>query len=375
MREMQAPEGGYCSALDADSEGEEGRFYVWDRDEIRALLAPDAFALVEAHYGLDGPPNFEGRHWHLAVSRPLADVAAALGVDAERAAAMLAEARARLAAARKRRTRPGLDHKILTSWNALAIGGMMRAARVFDRADWCASAERALRFVRSQLWREGRLFATSAGGPGRLNAYLDDHAFLLDALLECLQTRFEAEDLVFAEDLADALLDSFEDRANGGFYFTRHDHEPLIQRPKPMHDNATASGNGVAARALARLGHLTGESRYLAAAERCLQAFYATLARSPAGCASLAVALAERLAPPTLVVLRGPQAELASWQRQLAAMHLPDTMCFAIPPATPHLPPVLEKPATDGTAAWVCSGTTCLEPLHSADALLRLLAR
>ncbi len=375
MREMQAPGGGYYSALDADSEGEEGRFYVWDRDEVRALLAPDAFALVEAHYGLDGPPNFEGRHWHLAVSRPLDEVAAKLGVGADRAAALLAEARAQLAAARARRPRPGLDDKILTSWNALMIGGMMRAARVFGRADWRDSAERALDFVRTRQWREGRLFATSAGGQGRLNAYLDDHAFLIDALLEALQTRFAPEDLMLAEDLADALLDSFEDRANGGFYFTRHDHETLIQRPKPMHDNATASGNGVAARALARLGHLTGEGRYLAAAERCLQAFYAPLARSPAGCASLALALAERLAPPTLIVLRGPQPELDSWQAQLAGLHLPDAMSLAIPPGVPHLPPALDKPATDGVAAWVCSGTTCLEPIDSADALLRLLAR
>ncbi len=375
MREMQAPEGGYYSALDADSEGAEGRFYVWDREEIRALLAPDAFALVERHYGLDGPPNFEGRHWHLAVSRPLGEVATELGIDADAAPALLAEARARLATARERRTRPGLDHKILTSWNALMIGGMMRAARVFDRADWRESAARALEFVRKHLWRQGRLLATSAGGPGRLNAYLDDHAFLIDALLEALQTRFEPEHLVFAEDLADALLDSFEDRANGGFYFTRHDHEALIQRPKPIHDNATGSGNGVAARALARLGHLTGESRYLAAAERCLQAFYGTLARSPAGCASLALALAERLAPPTLVVLRGPQAELETWHKQLAGLHLPDAMCFAIPPATAHLPPVLDKPGADGVAAWVCSGTTCLQPLYSADGLVKLLAR
>lgn len=375
MREMQAPEGGYHSALDADSEGEEGRFYVWDRDQISAGLRPDVYAVVERHYGLDAPPNFEGRYWHLAVCRPLEIVARELCMAPEDAARRLAEARACLLALRGERVRPGLDHKILTSWNALMIAGMMRAARVFGRDDWRDSARRALEFIRTRLWRDGRLLATSAGGPGRLNAYLDDHAFLIEALIESLQTRYQAEDLDFAEDLADALLDSFEDRAAGGFFFTRHDHEALIQRPKPIHDSPTASGNGVAARVLTRLGHMTGETRYLAAAERCMQAFYGVLSDSPAGCASLALALEEQLVPPTLIVLRGPGSALEAWQRELARQHLPDAMQFAIPAGTPQLPPVLDKPCTDQVSAWVCSGTTCLEPLHSIDELSRLLAR
>lgn len=373
MREMQSPQGGYHSALDADSEGEEGRFYVWDTRQIRELLPPDAFTLVARHYGLDAPPNFENRHWHLVVAQPLDQVANALDIQADDAMRLLADARARLFAAREQRIRPGLDNKILTSWNGLMIAGMMRAARVFGRPEWAQSARRAIDFIRTRHWRDGRLFATSAGGDGRLNAYLDDHAFMIAALLESLQTRFEPDDLAFAEDLADELLDSFEDRAGGGFFFTRHDHETLIQRPKPLHDNATASGNGMAARVLARLGHVTGELRYLDAAERCLQAFYAALTKSPAGCASLVLALEEQLAPPTIVVLRGEAKALEAWQKRLATLHLPDAMIFNLPDGTGPLPPMLDKPVGGAPQAWVCQGRSCLSPVQRIEDLIEQL--
>lgn len=373
MREMQSAQGGYHSALDADSEGEEGRFYVWDRDEVRDILDQRSFALVERHFGLDEAPNFEDKHWHLTVTVPLDQVANELGMQPDDACALLSQACGILFEVRARRTRPGLDHKILTSWNALMIAAMARAARVFEREDWHASAERALDFIRRYLWRDGRLLATSAGGAGHLNAYVDDHAYLLDASIEMLQARFDPSVLAFAEEIADALLDGFEDREAGGFFFTRHDHEALIQRPKPLHDNATPAGNGVAARALGRLGHLTGELRYLDASERTLKAGYATLAASPGGCASLALALAENLVPPTTVVVRGPGESLASWQRRLSAHHLPDVIQLAIPRGTPDLPPVLDKPAGERVNAWVCQGVNCLSPIVEIEELERTL--
>jgi uncharacterized protein YyaL (SSP411 family) len=200
------------------------------------------------------------------------------------------------------------------------IHGLIRAARVFDRPDWLAAATRALDFIRSTLWRNGRLLATCKDGRAHLDAYLDDHAFLINALVESLQAGYRAEDLEFAEDLADAMLDDFQDQAGGGFYFTRHDHETLIHRPKGAHDSAMPSGNGIAAQVLGRLAHLTGETRYLAAAERTLQAYYPALRASPGGYASIAVALAEQLAPPPVVVLRGPVKDLPAWQRKLAAL-------------------------------------------------------
>lgn len=368
MGEMQLAEGGFASSLDADSEHEEGKFYVWDREEVGRLLTPEQYAVAAAHYGLDGPPNFEKRHWNLVVARPLEQVARQLGVDYDTAVGLLGAARLRLLAARNQRVRPGRDDKVLTSWNALMIHGLARAARIFGRGEWLAAARQAAIFLRQNLWREGRLLATARHGEARLNAYLDDHAFLMAALLELIQAEYHPEDLELAEDLADSLLGAFEDQAGGGFFFTRHDHEALIQRPKPLHDNATPSGNGVAALALLRLGHLTGETRYLAAAERTLQAFRRGLA-SPAGCAGLALALAEYRVPPTVVVLRGSGAELERWHRRLAARFAPDTLVLALPAGLPGLPPALDKPLQSEPCAWVCSGVQCSAPIGRLEDL------
>jgi uncharacterized protein YyaL (SSP411 family) len=274
---------------------------------------------------------------------------------------MLEAARAALLAARAQRVRPACDDKILTAWNALAIEGLAHAARVCGRADWLAAARRAVDYLRAHHWADGRLLATSRQGRAHLLAYLDDHAFLLAALLELLQADYRAADLDFARQLADALLDRFEDREHGGFYFTAHDHETLIQRPKPAHDNALPAGNGVAARALQRLGHLLGEVRYLDAARRAIELFMPQLARQAGGCASLVAALEEALVPPAVVVLRGPAEELADWRRRLAARR--GALILALPNGSAGLPPALAKPETPHVNAWVCRGVNCLAPV------------
>src|SRR5204862_3804524 len=184
------------------------------------------------------------------------------------------------------------------------IGALARAARVFDESEWLAAAQRAVDFARATLWRGGRLLATYKGGRAHLNAYLDDHAYLLAALIELMQTGFRRQDLDWAIEIADALLHRFEDAASGGFFFTSDDHEALIHRPKPAHDNATPAGNGVAAQALLTLGHWLGEPRYLAAAERTLRAFAGELGERPSGVASLLIAFEEWTTPPTSVLLR-----------------------------------------------------------------------
>ena len=374
MREMQSPEGGYYSSLDADSEHEEGKYYVWTPDEARAILTAGEYAVVEPHYGLDGAPNFEGKHWHLRVMKPLASIAGALGVTPAECESRLASARAKLYAARERRVRPGRDDKVLTSWNAMMVRGLARAARAFGEPAWLASARRATEFMRGMLWRNGRLLATCKDGRAHLNAYLDDYAFLLDALLELMQTGFREEDLQFARELAEILLGQFEDRETGGFFFVSHDHEKLIHRAKPGHDNATPSGNGIAAFALQRLGHLIGETRYLAAAERALKLYYPALERQPSGFVSLATALDEFLAPPQVVVLRGETAASAEWQRALATQYRPDTLVLALPSSLAGLPPVLDKavPAA-GVNAWVCRGVTCLPPINDLAELERVV--
>ncbi len=375
-REMQSPAGAYYSTLDADSEHEEGKYYVWTPDEVRAVLTAEEYAVMAPHYGLDRPANFEGRYWHLRVSRPLAEVAAGTGRPLAECERLLTDGREKLFAARERRVRPGRDEKILTSWNGLMIQGMARAARVFNRDDWLESAVAALDFLRGRMWSGGRLLATSKDGRAHLNAYLDDYAFLLAGVLELLETRWRSDDLAFACRLADALLDKFEDAQTGGFAFTSRDHEALIMRPKPGHDNATPSGNGVAAFALQRLGHLVGESRYLAASERTLRLFQSGFERQPTAYSSLLIALDEQLAPPRIAVLRGARSEVEAWRRALARIYRPATLVFAIPADATALPQVLAKPvAGAGVAAWVCEGASCGPPIATLGDLERLVDR
>jgi uncharacterized protein YyaL (SSP411 family) len=379
MREMQsgrAGEGGYYSSLDADSEHEEGKYYVWTREEVKSLLDPGEYAVVEPHYGLDGAPNFEHGTWHLRVMKPLDVIAKRLSIPVAECEARLERARAKLFISRERRVRPGRDEKILTSWNAMMVRGMAHAARVFGEPAWLASARRAVDFVRRTLWRDGRLLATYKDGVAHLNAYLDDHAFLLDALLELMQAEFREDDLKFAREIAELLLAKFEDPETGGFFFVAHDHEKLIHRAKPGHDNATPSGNGVAAFALQRLGHVVGEPRYLEAAERALQLFYPVMERQASGFVSLATALDEHLAPPQIVVLRGEERAMAAWQDALVRAYRPNMLAIALPLDAGDIPPALDKPRPAGADvnAWVCRGVSCLPAIGDLAELERALS-
>jgi len=373
-REMTSPEGLFYAALDADSEHEEGKYYVWTPDQVRALLGPEDYAVAAPHWGLDRPANFEDHAWHLHVARPLAAVAARLGIAESAAAERLEHARASLHQARAGRVRPGLDDKVLTSWNALMIRGLARAARRFGRADWLALARRTIDALRARVWLDGRLLASYKAGQARLNGYLDDHAFLLAALLETMQAGYRPVDMRWACELADALLADFEDPEAGGFYFTRHDHEPLLQRPKPGQDNATPSGNGVAALGLNRLGHLVGEQRYIDAAERCQRLFQAAVAEQPMAHATLLMALAEQIEPPRIVVLRGPDAALADWLAALNPICPADTLLLAVPADAYDLPATLAKPVRSGVTGYVCAGANCLPEIVQMTELQAILS-
>jgi hypothetical protein len=369
MREMQSPEGGYYSSLDADSEGHEGKFYVWSVDEIRGLLSPEEFEVASLAYGLDRPPNFEGEAWHLVVAHPLGEVARIMESSEGILQALLDSARAKLRAARDKRVRPGRDEKILVSWNALMVAGMARAGRALERPDWLESARRSLDFIRKQMWNGGRLLATYKDGRAHLDAYLDDHAFLLAALLEMLQADFRVEDLRWAEELGEVLLERFHDREAGGFFFTAHDHEKLIQRPKPGPDNATPSGNAVAALALNRLAFLTGQTKFSDAAAGTIALFWPQVQRQPAGFGTMLAALEEQLVPPRTVIVSGARDSFGAWRRMLDEAYLPTTLTLFIPAGTAGLPPVLAKPGGDAVNAWVCEGVTCLQPLDAPDKL------
>jgi uncharacterized protein len=367
---MQAPDGGFYSSLDADSEGHEGRYYVWERSAVQALLPEDQYRDLSRRYGLDRPPNFEGRYWHLHAFRSIEEIAAADGVEPAAAAERIDRALAALHDARSHRLRPGRDDKILVSWNALMIRGLAIAARALDAPELAQSAGRALDFLRRALWSNGRLYATHKDGRSHLNAYLDDYVFLADAVLELLQCRWKSSDLSFAVELANAALEHFEDRQAGGFWFTADDAEPLMHRSKAYSDDALPSGNGVAARVLARLGHLLGEPRYLDAAERTLRAAWPALEQHPRGHTALLDAVEEHLSPVQSVILRGGRGALEPWVRALARGYAPRRLVFAIADDDTGLPPsIATKAARAAPVAYVCEGTHCEAPIDSLAAL------
>jgi uncharacterized protein YyaL (SSP411 family) len=376
MREMQADAGGYFSSLDADSEGEEGKYYVWQREEVQGLLGEDEYRCLSRHYGLDRPCNFEGRAWHLHTFRGVADIAAELAMEPSRVRGLIDAARAKLARARSARVRPGLDDKILAAWNALMVRGMCVAGRVFDDETLVRSAEQAMDFVRGTLFVDGRLLATARNGRAHLDAYLDDHALLVDACLALLECRWRRDDLDFAIELAEILLERFQDTDGGGFYFTAHDHEPLIHRPKPMMDDALPSGNAVAAFALGRLGHLLGEPRYLDAAEATVRASWEGLQRHPHAHTAMLDALEEQIDPPQVIVIRGDAGQARAWQRLAQRDYAPRRLVLTLPADVPDLPGLLgERPARGGITAYVCRGHRCDAPVTALRELERALAR
>ena len=370
LREMTAPSRGFYAALDADSEHEEGKFYAWSRDEVRALLTAEEFAVAAPQWGFDRAPNFEDKAWNPVVAVPLEAIANTLDIDANTARARLVAARTKLFDARKTRVRPGLDDKILTGWNALMIGGIARTARALRAPPLLGLAENALDNLYNAAWHDGRLYAKAGSDSARFPGYLDDYAFLLDAVIEMLQSRWSERDIAWAIVLAEALLERFEDRERGGFFFTAHDHEALIQRQKPWADEATPPGNGIAARALLRLGHLVGATRYLDAAERTLHTAFSTMQQMPQACCTLLRALNDFLHPRTHVVIRfDGAAEESAWRHALAVADRRTDVYF-IPTQAGKLPGTLDSQRyAPGGLAYVCRGTQCEPPVGDPAAL------
>jgi uncharacterized protein YyaL (SSP411 family) len=369
-RDMAAPNGLFYSSLDADSEGEEGKFYLWTREQLRAALpAAEAPAAAQA-FGLDAPPNFEGRAWHLLRARPLDKIAEQ--VESPTTADYDA-VRQHLFAARARRPAPARDDKILVAWNALAISGLARSARLLDDARCADMARTALAALRQSAWIDGQLFANVTTPASRIPGFLDDHAFLLDAVLETLQRAFTADDLDWAIALADALLEKFADPATGGFWFSTAAHATPLARSRDWTDDALPNGNGVAIRALLRLGHLIGDTRYTDCAERALNAAAGALDRYPDACPTLLRALAEFERPRTQIVVRCARDQQTAWRTALrthAPVGVPSDV-FVIPTDVERPPGILAArvAAGDMGAAYVCSGMTCQAPVTSPAAL------
>ncbi len=364
LRDMRDENGGFYAALDADSDGTEGAFYVWDREELRAVLGAN-YDAASRYYGFQDGANFESQ-WHLYVADDSV-------FEDDAGQEKLGAIKARLFAARATRTAPFRDTKILTSWNGMAIRALAIAGRHLERDDLTQAAIDAADFIRNTMFRDRRLLAVYAGDSARLNGYLDDYAFVLDALLELMQTRFRTVDLDFATALADSLIEHFHDSVDGGFFFTSDDHEQVIHRMKPIADNATQSGNGVAARALLRLGHLLGENRYIDAARGTVEAAWEPINHVPHGHAAVMDALEEYLTEPQIVVIRAAADDLTRWLTPTKS-YAPRRQVYAIADNVDNLPELLATRAPQpGGVAYVCQGQTCGLPIDTPQALLAKL--
>jgi uncharacterized protein YyaL (SSP411 family) len=361
LREMHGAEGGFYSALDADSEGEEGRFYVWTPAQIREVLGEAAEAVIE-YYGLSEAGNFEGSNvLHLAG-----------GATAEEPPG-LDEARRALFEARAQRVRPGLDDKRLTAWSALAIAALADAGAVLGREDYLDAARAGAEFVLGKLRDpDGNLLRTYKDGRAHLNAYLEDHAFLLEALLTLYEASFEERWFREARSLAETTIERFGDSERGGFYSTSFDHEELIARRKEVGDHPIPSGNSSAAMGLLRLAALTGERRYEEQAEGVFALFGKPAVEHPDAFAHMLRALDFHLSPTREVALVGEKLdELAAVAREKPLFHL---VLAGGPEGTEQPPLLADRTTVDGRpAAYVCENFACQLPATEPTQLRKQL--
>jgi uncharacterized protein len=385
QREMMGPEGGFFSAQDADSEGVEGKFFVWTPEEVDAALGPDDGPLLRRYFDVTEAGNWEGDHHHppprpisiLRTPRPLVEVAAEAGVPPERLREAVRHGREVLYGVRARRVWPGLDDKVLTSWNAMMLHAFAEAARVLQREDFQEVAVRNAEFLLRELRPEGRLLRTWKDSRAKIEAFLEDHALLADALLAVYEATWDVRWVQEAQDLVETMLANFWEPAEGVFYDAARGAEALVVRPRDLYDNPIPSGNSAAVMVLLRLGALLGEPRYGRIAVQALEWTGRLLVDMPAGFGRLLSALDFHLATPREVAVIGRRdaEDTHALLRVLARRYLPNTtLAFAEPAASEDaaaLIPLLEaREAVGGAAtAYVCERYACRMPVTDAGAL------
>jgi hypothetical protein len=385
VRDMRAPDGGFYAASDADSDGEEGTFFVWTPSEIAAALDPATTSAVLTYYGVTDTGNFEGRSI-LHVDRPLAAVAVELGTDPGALATVLQDARTRLRTARARRVAPHVDTKVLTAWNGLAVGAFARAGAVLGVPAYVDEARRTAAFLVTTMRPGGTLKRSYAAGAAYQDAFLDDYAFLASGLLDLYEATFDARWLREAIDLHAVLTARFWDAEQGGFFSTAEGAGNGLVRDKPDYDGAVPSGNAVAAENLLRLAEYTGEARYRTMAEGTIRALAVGMVRSPTGAPRLLGAYEFALDRPRQIVVvhpaSGASPEGAGLERTIRATFIPNRM-LAIARAGDELarqraliPLLGEKEALRGrSTAYVCEEGVCALPTSEPEVLARQLAK
>jgi uncharacterized protein YyaL (SSP411 family) len=377
-REMTSPEGGFYATQDADSEGEEGKFYVWRPAEIRAVLDDAEADLFMAAYGVTAEGNFEQTGASvLHLEKPLADLANERGMTPEEVESRLADARMALFAARSRRIWPALDDKIVTAWNGLMLRAFAEAASAFDSQTYAeVAANSAAYLLATMRGKDGQLLRTARGGTAHLTAYLEDYASLAAGLLATYEATFDPRWFIAARDIADQMIARFADEEEGGFFDTAHDHEQLIGRPRELYDNATPSGNSTAAEVLLWLAALTGEASYRERAERFLLKLAPKMAQQPSAFGNLLCALERWLAPSQEIAIIGDPQEQETLEliATVRTHYRPNAVVACAAPdnlaANEAIALLTGRPSLEGfSTAYVCSGFACKLPVTDPGAL------
>jgi uncharacterized protein len=368
--EMTSPAGAFYSTQDADSEGVEGKFFVWTLAEIESLLGAEDAKFFASIYDVTPAGNWEG-HNILHLSRGLDLEAKLLGISAKVLQARIDGCQEKLMAARSRRIWPGRDEKILTSWNALMIHSFAKAAQVLEEPVYRQAAIRAADFLLTTMRRaDGRLYRTTFEGMApKLNAYLEDYAYLIDALVTLYEATFEPRWITSALELAKVMIEQFWDETDGGFFYTGKDHETLIARSKDPHDNATPSGNAMAVTGLLRLAKLTGDANLFDKAERTLRLFRGLMERSPMAAGQMLIALDFYLGPVQEIAVVGTGVEVTEVMRSLRRPFRPHQVLAWKANSDPSDIPLLQgRKALGAVTTYVCENFTCQTPIVGARA-------
>jgi uncharacterized protein YyaL (SSP411 family) len=384
LREMTHAQGGFFSAQDADSQGEEGKFYVWAQSEIKSRLEPGPADVFCHYFGVSAQGNFEGKN---ILTRHVDTATAALemGLEEEQFLTILETAQRELFQLRQSRVKPARDEKVLTAWNGLMLAAFAEAGRVLDRNDYLQAAQRNAEFVLGQLKRDGRLLRSWRAGDGeesataKTNAFLEDYAFLAHGLLALYQATFDTHMFVEARTLADTILEHFSD-SRAGFFDTSDDHERLIVRPKQLQDNAIPSGNAMAAGLLLQLAAYTGSSTYRDQAEGILTAMSEALGQSPSAFGHWLSVLAFDLAPATelAVVGRLDAPDTQALLKTVSQTYHPHLVIACRSPedekAAERLPLLRDRVLRqDKATAYVCQGFRCQSPTTDPSTLAEQL--
>jgi uncharacterized protein len=368
-REMTSPEGGFYSSQDADSEDEEGAFFIWNVKEVESILGGEDAELFCRYYGMTPEGNFEGKNI-LSTPRPAALIARLNNVSEERLSEIIQRGRKLLFEAREKRVKPGRDEKVLTAWNGLMLRSFAEAANSLGREDYRKIAVQNADFLLSRMYHDGQLFRSYKDGRARFNAYLEDYACLTDGLISTYEATFDPRFLKEAQRLAESMASKFWDPQEGGFYFTSEDHESLIHRPKEFYDNATPSGNSMAAYALLRLWKLTGEDRWAHYSISILQNTADLMKQHPSAFPNMLCALDFYLTQSKEIAIVGDpgEADTRALLKEVFGIYCPNKVVSCGIGSGLYL--LKDKPQINGLAtAYICQNFTCGLPITSARAL------